>query len=226
MLSRRIAPTTSSARRSSSSTSRHGSCVWSMRPQRAVGVVQRDDRSGRRHRSTAGSRCQRRLLHAGRLRPRLSASCGGAASMPSVSASSPDWYISETMSQPPTSSPSTNSCGIVGQLESAESSWRIRGSGRMSTAANARAERLQDRHGARGEAARGRLGGALHEQDHGVLVDRLLDRVAQRVGGLLAHGSPQLPKSWSGWRGRGCGRPPRRRTRRRRAGAGRSGSGR
>ena len=60
--------------------------------------------------------------------------CGGA-SMPSVWASSPDWYISETMSHPPTSSPSTNSCGIVGQSDSAESSWRIRGSGRMSTAA-------------------------------------------------------------------------------------------
>ena len=40
------------------------------------------------------------------------------------------------MSQPPTSSPRTNSCGIVGQFESAESSWRMRGSGRMSTAAN------------------------------------------------------------------------------------------
>ena len=40
------------------------------------------------------------------------------------------------MSQPPTSSPLTNSCGIVGQLEIAESSWRMRGSGRMSTAAN------------------------------------------------------------------------------------------
>jgi hypothetical protein len=40
------------------------------------------------------------------------------------------------MSQPPTSSPRTNSCGIVGQFDSAESSWRMRGSGRMSTAAN------------------------------------------------------------------------------------------
>src|SRR5581483_1387459 len=34
------------------------------------------------------------------------------------------------------------------------------------------AERLQDRHRAGGEAARGLLGRALHEQDHGVLVDR------------------------------------------------------
>src|SRR2546421_2190248 len=50
-------------------------------------------------------------------------------------ASSPDSYISTTMSQPPTSSPSTNSWGIVGQLEIAESSWRIRGSGSTSTAA-------------------------------------------------------------------------------------------
>ena len=40
------------------------------------------------------------------------------------------------MSQPPTSSPRTKSWGIVGQLESAESSWRIRGSVSTSTAAN------------------------------------------------------------------------------------------
>src|SRR5262245_5767789 len=40
------------------------------------------------------------------------------------------------MSAPPTSSPLTNSCGMVGQLEIAESSSRMRGSGRMSTAAN------------------------------------------------------------------------------------------
>jgi hypothetical protein len=39
------------------------------------------------------------------------------------------------MSQPPTSLPSTKSCGIVGHSEIAESSWRIRGSGRMSSAA-------------------------------------------------------------------------------------------
>ena len=40
------------------------------------------------------------------------------------------------MSAPPTNSPLMKSWGIVGQLEIAESSWRIRGSGRMSTAAN------------------------------------------------------------------------------------------
>jgi len=40
------------------------------------------------------------------------------------------------MSQPPTSSPLTNSWGIVGQFDTADSSWRMRGSGRMSTAAN------------------------------------------------------------------------------------------
>src|SRR3954471_10578002 len=65
--------------------------------------------------------------------------CAGAASggsTPSASYSSPLSYISLTMSQPPTSSPSTKSCGIVGQLDSADSSWRMRGSGRMSTAAN------------------------------------------------------------------------------------------
>ena len=38
------------------------------------------------------------------------------------------------MSAPPISSPLTNTCGIVGQPEIAESSWRIAGSGRMSTA--------------------------------------------------------------------------------------------
>src|SRR5215207_1719048 len=40
------------------------------------------------------------------------------------------------MSAPPTSSPLTNSCGIVGQFDSADSSWRMRGSGSTSTAAN------------------------------------------------------------------------------------------
>ena len=40
------------------------------------------------------------------------------------------------MSDPPTSSPLTNSCGMVGQSDSELSSWRMRGSGRMSTAAN------------------------------------------------------------------------------------------
>src|SRR3954466_7412885 len=58
------------------------------------------------------------------------------ASTPSTSASSPDSYISMMMSEPPTSSPLTNSCGIVGQSESALSSWRMRGSGSTSTAAN------------------------------------------------------------------------------------------
>ena len=67
------------------------------------------------------------------------AGAGSGASLcstPSTSASSPLSYISVTMSQPPTSSPLTKSCGIVGQFESALSSWRMRGSGRMSTAAN------------------------------------------------------------------------------------------
>src|SRR3972149_4301712 len=37
------------------------------------------------------------------------------------------------MSAPPISSPLTKTWGIVGQPEISESSWRIRGSGRMST---------------------------------------------------------------------------------------------
>src|SRR3954471_24972950 len=66
------------------------------------------------------------------------ASPGAAAgaSTPSVCASSPDSYISMMMSDPPSSSPLTNSCGIVGHSEIALSSWRIRGSGSTSTAAN------------------------------------------------------------------------------------------
>ena len=53
-----------------------------------------------------------------------------------TSNSSPVSYISVMMSQPPTSSPLTKSCGMVGQFDSADSSARMRGSGRMSTAAN------------------------------------------------------------------------------------------
>ena len=68
--------------------------------------------------------------------PSGAGSGASVASTPSTPASSPDSYISVTMSQPPTSSPLTKSCGIVGQLEIELSSWRIRGSGRMSTAAN------------------------------------------------------------------------------------------
>jgi hypothetical protein len=64
------------------------------------------------------------------------ASGEAGASAPSASCSSPASNISMTMSLPPISSPSTNSCGVVGQLEIALSSWRMRGSGRMSTAAN------------------------------------------------------------------------------------------
>ena len=65
------------------------------------------------------------------------ASAGASsADAPSTVASSPDSYISVTMSQPPTSSPLWKSCGIVGHFEIADSSWRMRGSGRMSTAAN------------------------------------------------------------------------------------------
>ncbi len=63
------------------------------------------------------------------------ASASSGCSAPSSSASSPDSYISITMSDPPTSSPSTNSCGMVGQPDRPESSSRMRGSGRMSSAA-------------------------------------------------------------------------------------------
>src|SRR5690606_14274922 len=47
--------------------------------------------------------------------------------------SSPDSYISVMMSQPPTSSPSTNSCGNVGHSETLGRLARISGLLRMST---------------------------------------------------------------------------------------------
>ena len=49
-------------------------------------------------------------------------------------AARPDSASSCTMSAPPTSSPPTNTCGIVGQPESSDSAWRIAGSGRTFTA--------------------------------------------------------------------------------------------
>ena len=103
------------------------------------------------------------------------------------------------MSQPPTSSPSTNSCGIVGQFESADSSWRIRGSGRMSTAANGWPTdwRIADRAGR--EAARGLIGCALHEQDHRVLRDRLW--IASRMGLVAPRSWVSFGDLWSGREG-------------------------
>src|SRR5688500_8763941 len=50
--------------------------------------------------------------------------------------SSPDSNISVMMSQPPTSSPSTNSCGKVGHSETFGKLARISGLLRMSTYAN------------------------------------------------------------------------------------------
>src|SRR5262249_29002383 len=52
-----------------------------------------------------------------------------------------------------------------------------------------RVERLQDGDGARGEAAGRGFGGALHEQDHGVIVDRAGDRLADGVGLAGGHES-------------------------------------
>ena len=87
-------------------------------------------------------------------------------------------YISVTMSQPPTSSPFTKSWGMVGQPDSAESSSRMRGSGRMSSAAYFTPSALSAPGGAQGEAAGGSLGRALHEEHHLVLLDRLIEEVA------------------------------------------------
>ena len=117
-----------------------------------------------------------------RLGLRLGSSSSGC-STPSSSASSPDSNISMMMSEPPTSSLFTNSWGIVGQPDSPDSSSRMRGSGRMSSAAYWTPSALSAPGRARREAARGLVGRALHEQHHAVLVDRLLDEVADLVVG-------------------------------------------
>ena len=121
---------------------------------------------------------QRRALDGVR---RLGASAG--CSTPSAWASSPDSYISVTMSQPPTSSPLTNSWGIVGQLE------MPRAPGGCAGRAGCRRRRTA-RRGPRGPPTVraekphiGRLGRALHEEDDLVVADRLLDGVADGVLG-------------------------------------------
>ncbi len=77
------------------------------------------------------------------------------------------------MSQPPTSSPSTKSCGIVGQFdERGELHVRVE-------------ELLGD---ARGEAAARRLGRALHEEHHAVLGHELLDLLEDLLLADDAHG--------------------------------------
>ena len=82
------------------------------------------------------------------------------------------------MSAPPTSSPLTNTCGIVGQPEIAVRSWRICGSGSTSTAvtgAPGAAQRLQR---AVRVAAHDELRRPLHEERDVRAVDHLLDLVA------------------------------------------------
>ena len=135
------------------------------------------------------------------LRRRLGRGWSGARlpspSTPRASCSSPDSYISVTMSQPPTNSPSMNSCGIVGQFETVESSWRIRGSGRMLTAANGLPTdcRIADR--ASRESAHRLVRSALHEQDHGVLGDRALDRLADLGGPSSLMRCSPFPRPWT-----------------------------
>src|SRR2546421_2139319 len=48
-------------------------------------------------------------------------------------------------------------------------------------------ERLKHGDGTSGEPAGGLLRRPLHEQDHGVLGDRALDRLAHRIGCHIAH---------------------------------------
>ena len=191
----RIASATSSAPRSSSSTSSPRAAASGRAPTARRPQAQRDDRSAGAHAPMLASGLEpvldaKRRADSARPRPRAPpARPAAGSSTPSVCWSSPDSYISVTMSQPPTSSPSTNSCGIVGQLESAESSWRMRGSGRMSTAANGVPSDCRIATVRAEKPHAGCVGCALHEQDHRVLGDRLLDRVAQGVCGLSLMGS-------------------------------------
>ena len=75
------------------------------------------------------------------------------------------------MSAPPISSPRTKTCGIVGQPESAESSWRIAGSGRMSTVVTGAPAR-RSASSARIELPHMAIfGRALHEQGDGLALD-------------------------------------------------------
>src|SRR5205809_44367 len=61
------------------------------------------------------------------------------------------------MSAPPISSPRTKTCGIVGQLDTAESSCRIRGSGSTSTAVTGAPARLEQRQPVEARARHGHL---------------------------------------------------------------------
>ena len=152
----------------------------------------------------AGSRCRAAGSKPAARRPRRRGPAPRArrraARRRAASASSPDSYISMTMSQPPTSLPSTKSCGIVGQSEIAESSWRIRGSGRMSSAAYLTLERVERGGRAHREAAGRLVGGALHEEHHGVVPDRLLqERADLGVGHRVPPGVEVLrERAWIG----------------------------
>ena len=103
------------------------------------------------------------------------------------------------MSQPPTSSPRANSCGIVGQFEIALSSWRMRGSGRTSTAAygapsasSAATVRAEKPHiGCSGEPFMKRM--------ISCSLIACADRLADGVLGLGAHGvSVLMDRAWIG----------------------------
>ena len=197
---RRIAAAVSVGARAAPATPpRAGSSVWSRIVQPPPVPAQRRAGAGGRRRPSGGQRTRRRrfsMPQRGRAGSVLAASValGLAAAAPSTPSALRRARRSRTSRrrcrQPPTSSPSTKSCGIVGQLEIAESSWRMRGSGRMSTAANgvpaacsAATVRAENPHV-------GLLGRALHEEDHVVLGDRLGDRVADRVVGLRRSWGP------------------------------------
>ena len=92
------------------------------------------------------------------------------------------------MSAPPISSPFTKTCGIVGQPEISDSSWRIAGSGRTSTAVTGAPALAQRAQRTVGVAAHDELRRSLHEQRHRLVVDDVLDPFAQ----LVAHASLRL----------------------------------
>jgi hypothetical protein len=97
--------------------------------------------------------------------------------------SSPSWNISVTMSQPPTSFPSTKSCGIVGPPTSPKHDPDARVDEDVARPV-LHAEVVEDLDHLVGEAAAGHLGRALHVEEDAVLSDLALDLVEDL---LLGH---------------------------------------
>ncbi len=98
----------------------------------------------------------------------------GAYLLPSTSLSSPSWNISVTMSQPPTSLPSTKSCGIVGHSDQPGQHLADAGVDEDVAGAVVHVQVVEDLDDLVREAAARHLGGALHVEEHPVVRDLAL----------------------------------------------------